>query len=535
MDEELGKKLAAEAQELFDERKRVIEPVWKQIAEVLIPELQDLDGSKTIDALLAPGHYDGSPRSALEVASNTLFSLMCGPGTNWIQFYSKNKELMNDREARIYLDDLRTLVLKTLRENGFYQTAKPAIKYALALGTVNVTVTSEPEEDSIDYMLWHPGDTALSVGKNGRPDNLVIKQKVKIEDLLKYDEIPQKYLDLIIQGKGKELVNVYFFFKKIKREEDNVLGGKFKYNLFHVLETGEIILHSGMMSQPGAIWLFEKTPRLSYGLCPGYYVLRDVLQSNKLRKIAMMEAEKEAKPPLWVPRTTAGKFYTEPGSINYYDPGTGQDFPKRVFDRADLTGIKEMQLEIKQIVNTHFLIDFFNALTYKTKRVTAVEVQGLSEEMSQQVSYIVQTIEDNFLRPIVLRTLLILEEKKKLPEMPTSIKQEDVLGLQFAGPLSIADRYLYKSQQAHRVLNEALAPLGAIAPEEVKDQLNVRAFIELVADGIGGGSAILRSEKEVEEIQAQRAAAAQQQAEVEQAAMLQKAGGMNNGPEQPAV
>ena len=359
MDEELGKDLLKEIVGLIETRDSDIVPVWKQIAEVIIPELADLDGTKTIDALLAPGFYNGSARAYLETTSNAIYSMICGPGVNWIQFgIGDDIELMRDLEVRKYFDDLRIIVLNRLSQDGFYDIAKPAIKYALSIGTVVVTVTREPESPQIDYILWHPGDIAHSTDKGGRTDGITIEQKVAIKDLMDY-EIPDSMRKDFEKGNGDKEVTVWLYFRKNREGEPlETDTGNFPYTLYQILETGHVIHSSGMHSMPGPAWQFEKTPRLDYGLCPGYYILRDILQSNKLRKIILKETEKESNPALWVPRHSDA-FFTEPGSINYHD-GDGSTMPRRVFDTADLTNAQIANQEIDQIVRTHLLVDFFS-------------------------------------------------------------------------------------------------------------------------------------------------------------------------------
>ncbi len=525
--DDLGKKLIKEISVLLQEKKKIIEPVWEQITSVLIPELSDLDGSKTIDALLAPGYYDGQPRADLEITSNAIFSLMCGPGTNWIQFNMDNPEIQADFECRAYFDQIRSIVLNTLSQDGFYDIAKPAIKYALALGTVCATVTKEPDAKKLDFILWHPGDFANSMGKDRRSDAIVTYQSVKLYDLVGYPDLPQKYLDKIERGLGDEEILLYFYFRKNRDDDTNLVGGKFPYTVYHILEEGDIIHFSGMYTLPGPMWLFEKSSRLSYGLCPGYYILRDTLQSNKIRKYVMMETEKQVRPPLWVPETSAGRFFTDAGSINYHN-GDPNNFPRRFHEAADLSSSRYALEEIRQIVKSHLMVDFFQSLTMKTNRKTAVEVQGLQQEMGAQAAPLVYSVEHNFLKPIIQRTMLMLQDMGAFPEAPATLQRLSkniALELEFMGPLSQANRYLYKTNQAHRILNEAIMPMAQIDPEGIKDILDTKEFIKLAADGIGGGFKILRTDSEIEQRQKERAALQQQQMAMEQQNNLMANGG----------
>jgi hypothetical protein len=532
-----GKVLLKECTTLFEERDKVILPVWKQISDVLIPELGDMDGMKTVDALLAPGFYDGKGRAYLEITANAIYSLMMGPGTNWIQFGVDDQEVMKDIETRRYFDKLRLITLDALVQNGFYDIAKPSIKYALSIGTSLATVTREPDSPNIDYIHWHPGDIAHSVDMSNRSNGIVIQyREVPIRDLAGYESLPEKYMKMIQTGQGDKKVKLYMYFRKNTAEDPvSEWGGKFRYTLYHVLEDGAVLHTSGMHSLPGPAWRFEKTPRLGYGLSPGYYILRDMLQLNKIRKGILRETDRQLDPPLWVPEHVSASFFTEPGSIVYHN-GDGSQFPRRMFDPADLSYAMEATREIDQIVRQHLLVDFFQALTMKTNRKTAQEVQAMQSEMGAQAAPMVFSVEHNFLRPIVKRTLLHLHEMGKLPEMPTSLRerQKDFpLQIAFKGPLSIANNYLYQTVQAQRVLQEALLPMSQIDPEGTKDALNTAAYIKQVVSGIGGGFDIIRSDAEIEVRARERQQAEQQQMLLEQEKALMQHGSKAPEPGSP--
>lgn len=528
MNEEVGRELLKEVTSLNEIRDKVILPVWKQITEVLIPELSDMDGTSTMDALLAPGFYNGQGRAYLETTTNAIYSMICGPGTNWIQFgIGDDIELMRDIEVRRYFDDLRIIVLNRLAQDGFYDVAKPAIKHAISIGTTVVTVTREPDSNRIDYIQWHPGDYAISTDKGGRNDGIVIKQKPELKDLMVYPDLPDALQKDFMNGNGDKEIVVWFYFRKnIEGEPTEGLEINFPYTLYQILEDGAIISATGMHSMPGPAWAFEKTPRLDYGLCPGYYILRDLLQSNKIRKIILKETEKESNPPLWVPRQNE-QFFTDPGSINYFD-GDGSQMPRRVFDPANLQNAQIANQEIDFILRSHLLVDFFSSLTNKTNRKTAQEVQGMQSEMGAQAAPLVYSVENNFLRPVIKRTLLHLHEMGELPEPPSQLKKvapKFPMEIQFIGPLSIANRYLYKTAQAHRILNESIMPIAQLDPEGVKDSFNTTEFLKMTSEGIGGGYRILYSDAEIEQRKLEREQKEQQQVLLQQQQMLLKDGG----------
>lgn len=513
-----------------DERSNQAEKWWKDVAEVLIPRLGDLDGTKTMDSLLAPATYDSQGRTSLEIAGNAIFSLMCGPNVDWISLgMFNNEEVMRDKASREYFDRLRICLLDTLYDDGFYENIKPASEYAMSLGTVATTVTKEENSEHINYILWHPGDSYIRKGGDRRVREAAFRQKVRNKDLLSYPDLTPERLEIIRKDPNAEVDLLYYIGKSADDGEENLVDLGMPYYIMHLLEDGEVLQESGLHSLPGSFWTFEADPRMDYGLSPGYHVLRDLLQNNKLRRLLLQETEKRINPAIWAPEQGSSQLYTDPGSINYYN-GQQDQFPRRLHDVADVNLAFQMKEEINNIIRTRFYTDFFLAVMSKTHRRTAQEIAATQNEVGSQIAPLVYTVERNFIGPQIKRTLMLLNEMGKLPEPSAKIQanmSNFPLEVAYIGPLSMSQRYLYHTVKNTQLLNDVLVPAAQLDPASL-DNINIDRLVRESALGLNGAYGVLNDEAEVEQIRAQRAAMMQQQQEN---ASRQEALGMSKSPE----
>lgn len=537
--EEQGKAAISRVEEMKAERKTSAEPWMKDVAEVLIPRLSDLDGTKTSEALLAPGFYDSQGRSSLEIAGNAVFSLMVGHDVDWISFgMFNNPDIMRDRASREYFDRLRIVVLDALYQNGFYENVKPAVETAMSLGTVATTVTKELNSDQINYILWHPGDTFLRKGGDRRVGEVALRQNLRYKDINGLYETVPPALQEKINKEPNGKFDLYYYINKLSNDGTSPLSEfGMKYYLMHLTDEGDILHESGLENLPGSFWTFESDPRMDYGLCPGYHTLRDLLQNNKIRAMLLQETEKRIKPPLWIPEQGSSQLFTEPDSANYFN-GDASLFPRNVFQETDVSLAFNIKEEINNIIRTRFYTDFFLAVMSKTHRRTAQEIAATQNEVGSQIGPLVYTIERNFIAPQIKRTLQILNEQGKLPEPTNKIasgSQNFPLEVRYIGPLSLAQRYQYHTVKNTKLINEVLIPAAQIDPASI-DYINIGRLVQESTMGINGGFGIIRDETEVEQIRAERAAAqaqAQQQMAAQEA--LKQTGSAEPGSPADAV
>lgn len=507
------------------EEKNPLKSELADVAELCHPEAMDMDGNLNEQLLNAPGHYSGLAKVNLQVFSQGSFAHMMGGDVDWMEFGEfHNKEIMESRVAQSYYEELRIVFLHNLYDDGFYDTIMPAFKGAGSMGTDCVTATPSYDDKRTDYIHWHIGDVWVGQDAGGRPDRLALKLRTTVHDLAEMGfDLSEEQARIAREtpklAERKE--EIWYYYRRI-REPEKYLDTKMIWEVIVLNKAGEVMHESPMRSLPGSVWRFFRRDRSAYGQGMGTLLRRDMMQSNKIQKLLMMEGEQRVLPSMWMPAGV--EAYLEPGSVTYQeDMNNPQSFPRRMIETADMTGVAGLKAEIDRLSNIIFYTDFFMQLAGNTTRKTAQEVAAVWQETSAQVAVVVDTIERNFLRPLMYRSLLIMADQGRLPEPPEVIKQntKGPLEIDFIGPLAKARRYTYSVAQDRRMIEDILAPLIGADPT-ILDYLDMEQYLKRATRFMGGGRSTIRPQAEVDGIRAERqmqemmmrqAAAAQGQAQ----------------------
>lgn len=491
----------------LEEVKNPIKNHYRDVAELICPDLMDMDGMDEDAFFTSPGHYSGLARTNLMVFAKGMFSHMMGPEVDWMEFGEfGNKVLMENRVAQSYFEELRMVVMQGLYDDGFYDTQIQALRTACGLGTDVTTCLPSPYGNKVDFMHWHPGDFMIGHDQGGRVDRLALTIRTTVHDMadqgLTLTEAQRETAER--GGKPAERkTDLIYYYRRLNKQK--YLDRHMRWELIVFNSNGDIAHSSPMRSVPGAIWRFIRRDRSAYGNSPGLMLYRDMLQSNKIQKLLLKEGELRVNPPMYLPRIS--KVYMDPGAENYMDEGQDVNaYPRRMIDPADMTGVFALKQEIDRLTNINLDTDFFQQLAGNTTRKTAQEIQAAFQETSAQVMPSVDTYERNHIRPLLRRYLLVLMDLDRLPEPPDIVKKETngLLDIQFIGPLAKARRYTYSIAQDKRFIGDIVAPMGAVDPA-VMDYVNVPEYLERAARFMGGGRNTIRSEEEVQSLRAERA------------------------------
>lgn len=491
----------------LEEERNPLKAELKDVAELCIPESMDMDGNLNEQLLNSPGHYSGLAKVNLQVFAQGAFSHMLGGDVDWLEAGEfGNKVIMESRIAQEFYEEVRTLLVQGMYDDGYMDIVLQAFKNAGALGTDIVTVTSNPDNKRADFIHWHPGDILVGAEANGRVDRFALKLRTTIHDLYELGFNIPADMERIAQTQPKlayRKEEVWYYYRK-QRVLGKYLDTGMRWELLVMMKDGKVIHESPMRNLPGAVWRFFRRDRSAYGGGMGTLLRRDMMQSNKIQKLLMMESEQQVRPAMWMPAGVDA--YLEPGSITYQtDMQNPNLFPRRMMDPADMRGVSELKAEIDRLSNTIFYTDFFMQLANNTTRKTAQEIQGLWQETSAQITAVVDTIERNHMMPIVRRYLTIMMDQNRLPPIPEVIKQNTKghLGIRFIGPLAKARRYTYTVAQDRRMIADIVAPMAQLDPT-VLDYIDMEAFMLRAAQYLGGGRSTIRPQAEVDGIRAER-------------------------------
>lgn len=508
-DEDRGKDASSEIQSLIEYKQPLITEL-EDIAFLCIPEMSEMVSTGRESILTAPAHYSGLGKLALQTFAQGAFAHIMGRDVDWMEFgVFSRPDIMEKQVVKDYFKQLRLHVLRRLDGTTFYDQALVAFKNLGAFGTDVTTCTGSYEKNRVDFINWHPGDYYIGEDAGGRPDRLVCKLNTTVIDLQQMGfTLTEPQIKKLNNPKLQKFPEEIYFYYRRARSEEQIMDTKSRWELLVMSKQGDIMHESPMKSLPASAARLFRRPRSPYGLGMGGMMYRDMLQSNKIQKLVMMEGENLVNPALWSP--SGNEVYREPGSLNHGDDANGA-YSRRLYEPGDVSVVMALKQEIDAISRTAFYMDFFLQLHNSAgSRKTQMEISNMWQESSLQIAYVVSAIEKNWLQPELTRFLHVLADHDDFPEPPDVIKKEKlILETQFIGPLSKAVRYTFSVAQDQKMLGGVLAPILQARPQEAI-WLNTEKYLQNAKNFMGGGSDIIRTPQEVEAIKLQEAAAQMQ-------------------------
>ena len=233
-----------------------------------------------------------------------------------------------------------------------------------------------------------------------------------------------------------------------------------------------------------------------------------------MEKVGLKALQKVVDPPLLVPDDGfLNPVRTQPGGLNYYRAGLGRDdriIPLQTGGRLDLNESKIGQ--VRESINKTFFLDLLElpgptAADGDVMRFSATEINARQRDRLSVLGPIVSRQEVEFLAPMVMRTLGVMESNGMLSPAPPALMNAD-FRVEYANPVSISMRTGELNSIAQLI--QFLLPIAQIDPSVVQ-RFNTGRIAELGAEILRVPPSVLRTEEEMQELML-----AQRQAQEEQ-------------------
>jgi hypothetical protein len=247
--------------------------------------------------------------------------------------------------------------------------------------------------------------------------------------------------------------------------------------------------------------------------------LGNVKMLNAMSQDMLRLSQRMADPPIKATIGARGRINRVPGNITYLPPGT--DYQPEHFE-GDPRMLEQRYLTIQKNVKSAYHEDFFLVLTNNIEQITkstATGVQGLQGEKAAMLSAFSSRLSYEFLEPL-LQDLFFTELRAGRLGTPPRQATGRPMRLDFVGPL-------WQMQRQQLILNATMAALqqiGALVqmqlaagqPGDVLDNFDLSAYARDIAVSYDVAKDVLRNLVDVSRIRQGRAAAAQQQATLQQ-------------------
>jgi len=230
-------------------------------------------------------------------------------------------------------------------------------------------------------------------------------------------------------------------------------------------EAKRLVVESGYHEIPFCAPRWTKASGEIYGRSQAVTNIADIRMLNRIQESFITAVELATEPALQAP---VGFFLYEPvripNYINYYRPGMSERGLEPLPAGGDLPVTDAYIRRLQEQIEIHFFVDILT--TREGPQMTATEVLQRLQERMQLLGPVLFRLQNELLKPMVMRTYGILKRADRIPELPgVLVPYENNLIIEYTSPIARAQRM--EEAQSIMQLLEFLSPLVGIDPDVV--------------------------------------------------------------------
>ena len=522
-------------EDLKETRERY-ESVWKQINDLVLPRRSDFDWSKT--HIVKPNRkiYDPLPGYLARKAADGLLGNTMSRGNIWFRLHADNPNLDQMRAFRMHAEEVEYILYALLRNSTMYEAAHDSCVDALTVGHSVLYRETHPETGRLIYTARHPKEVWLGQNRWGQIDTIARKFFMEAREVVsEYRDdgtLPERFITSAGVAPYDRVSLIHIVRPRKDRDVTKSDKWNMEYESLTVLEDhGALIREGGFKRFPyPAVWRWRTNTGEVYARSPSYDALPDIIRLQEIAKTMMEFVQEQARPSRMYPLEMKGKIDFRPGGMTPYTDPSRRVY--RMFEAQNAYPLgKDLIEQLRDQISEAYYADVFTLLSMNMDTTrTATEVQELTAERSALLTAVSERFTNEYMVPVIRDLYHYADEEGLLPPVPEALKDYDLsTSIEFLGPLAQNQRRSFLNTGINASLNH-FASAAQLWPE-VLDQVDPAKFGRYGAIVTGLSEKVLRSKREVEQIQQAREQQQAQQAQME--AMQQQASAMAQATKAP--
>jgi len=494
------KNIISLSQQVYKSRERWWQ-LWREIGDYFLPqkaqylstqaELKDA-GPQLSDKIL-----DSTGTIAGGIASNGLMNGVSSPSRPW--FFLTIEGLENDREALIWLGEVRRVMSVYMERSNFYQTLNQVYTDMVFFGTSAMMIYEHVEKG---FTCYHSpiGEYALGINEDQQVDVFSRRISRNVRQIVKnfgIENVSQKIKDAYTAG-GARLLNSHTIHHLVAPNTAGHVSSKFEFVDYYWekgAEDGKFLRIKGYHESPGLFPRYDITGNETYGTSPGLKALPVVKQLQLEVRRKLQGIDGMVRPHLLLPlalRNKAGGML--PGGKTYTnDPNNGAKaaYESRIPVGEMRMDIQDLRMEIKRIFHN----DLFQMVSELDTVRSATEIDARREEKLVQLGPLLKRTDNEALDVALQRIFSILFRKGKFPTPPASITNaRSEVTIQYTSLLHAAQKAV-ATVPVERLL-QLVGNSAQVWPEATK-KVDILSTIDYYAGALGVEPSILRDTDDI--------------------------------------
>ena len=510
--QQLSKELKDNLSRLMAKRS-TFESHWQEVASYMLTRRADITEQRAKGDKRNIKIYDSTAIHSLELLASSLHGSLTSSANRWFSLRFKEADINDSDEAKEWLDNSTDKMYLAFARSNFQQEVFETYHDLCAFGT-SCMMVEEDEEDIIRFSSRHIREIYIAENKKGIVDCMYRRFKTTAKAAVEKFGLENVSKDTQNIYKNSQFDEISFVHVCKPRDMYNPRKLDSKNmpftSIYFEEETGHIISISGFREFPYVVPRFLKASNETYGRSPGMAVLPDVKVLNKMVEVGLKAAQKQVDPPLLVPDDAMMlPIRTAPGSLNYYRSGSRDRIEPLNIGANNPLGLNLEEARRKSIARA-FHIDQLQIQESRT--MTATEVAQRAEEKMRILGPTLGRLQSELLEPIIIRVFSIMLRNKLFAPAPEILQGQEI-DVEYVSPMALAQR----GQELSSIMRgmEIFGSISQVVP--VTDWIDSKGLVKQIIKVLGLPAKMIKSDAEVEEIEAERQAQQQKQAEMMQA------------------
>ncbi len=508
----LAKQLKSNLNQLIEKRS-YWEEHWQEVSDYFLTRKSDVNTQRSKGDKRNIQVFDSSAIHSLELLSSSLHGMLTSSANRWFDLRFKEALVNEDDTAKEWLEDSTDKMYLAFARSNFQQEIFEAYHDLVCFGTACLYI-EEDTDDIIRFSSRHVKEIYISEDAKGIVNCIYRRFKISAKAAVEkfgfdnlsrsiqniYKNAPFDDVELCHVVKPREMYNP----KKKDKSNMPFMSAYFEFNDDHVISV------SGFREFPYVVPRYLKASNEIYGRSPAMAALPDVKVLNKIVEIELKAAAKQIDPPLLIPDDSMIlPIRTAPGSLNFYRAGSRDRIEPLNIGANNPLGLN-MEESRRQSIARTFHVD--QLMIQENRTMTATEVMQRNEEKMRILGPVMGRLQSELLQPLIIRVFSIML-RNNLFTQPPEILQGQEVDVEYVSPMALAQ----KGQELSSIMRgmEIFGSISQMTP--VMDYIDDKGLVKQIIKVLGLPAKMIKSDAEVEEIQAQRQEQQAQQAEMMQA------------------
>lgn len=505
----------------------------RDIADYVLPfaasfELTDKDRDQRDRPTLI---LDNSATFASDVLRSGLLAGKTSPAKPWFKLETPDPSLNLFKPVKQWLFGVSSLMHRIFQSSNTYR-ALHSVYGSLGNFGVAPSLIVDDFEDVLRHFTLPIGEYRIACDERGQVNTLFREYTLTVEQCMQRFGNKMSHSVKNLYARGDYHTTVYLLHAiKPRRNSERQLGSKLAKDMAfmscHMEMAGgaesddkQILRTSGYTRFPALVPRWDQTrPTDAYGHGPGHRALGDIIQLQQEQMRKAQAIDYQANPPLAIPTGLKNReIDTLPGGSTYIDTASGEAGKiTTLFNvNLDLNNLLIDIQDVRQRIDQAYYKNLFLMLANEPlSNSTATEILRREEEKVMMLGPVMNRLDNELSDPLIDITFDKMVTHGLVPPPPQELDGMELI-VDYVSVLS-------QAQKATGILNldrfvTSLGSVAAVKPN-VLDKFNEDAYADAMADMLGIDPNLVFSGPEVIRIREEKAAAVQQQQQLESANM----------------